>query len=130
MTAQHTQGRANVVFSEISRMHGSAAVSIGDQPVSSWMPAADARRLAACWNACSSAETYDLEQYGQFWTNGFVMNAALASERDAALKSLTAARALLQEAADTLGAHITGTGDNYDGTNIIPRILAFLKGGA
>lgn len=59
--AGHTPGTANVVYSEEGRRNNMAAVFIDDTPLVGPMRTADARRLAACWNACRDLSTETLE---------------------------------------------------------------------
>lgn len=90
MSAQHTQGRISV---KGTRLYADdypgidyiAAMQVSNQPM--WDE--DARRLAACWNACEKVSTEDLEALTR---PGDVSWAAtidrLVRERDELLKAL------------------------------------------
>lgn len=63
MSGQHTQGRLHVSHHndcDIVAADGSF-VATTNHVAAPWFPANDARRLAACWNACVGFETETLE---------------------------------------------------------------------
>lgn len=55
--------------------------------------AADARRLAACWNACEGIDTDNLENFPGWIKNGFAPGVMVVAERDKLLVELAAANA-------------------------------------
>jgi hypothetical protein len=83
MSGQHTQGR---LVAEQSEMTGRLISETDQRPIATvWSGAfeglgqANARRLAACWNACDGASTELLEKIVDSWIKPM---ADLESERD------------------------------------------------
>lgn len=116
MSGQHTQGRAivtdtcnNYVF-DVLRI-GNSDIKIGDE--------ANARRLAACWNACDQLDTDHIESIAEVGVASVIVTADIhRKDCEAALRELAAARALLTELSDTeMLRH-----------DMHVRISAFLKG--
>lgn len=81
---------------------------------------ANARRIAACWNACAGVRTDVLEQAGtrQDWCD---LMQELESDRDAA-------RALLAELMDTELADIACAGSLAPVEDLLGRIKTFVEG--
>ncbi len=87
----------------------------------------DARRLAACWNACDGSETEDLERLGADFIAPWIK---MLDERDNAVKELAAARALLQEVISNTIAHksFLDADEGYDVDDWTDRVRSFLEG--
>lgn len=120
MTAQHTQGRLRPVSHNTSRLQGENGIWVADafssmrgQPNSE----ANARRLAACWNACEGMPTYQVEALHGFGGLGLLeskqvqmafderdkareMAGVFMAERDRLRTELDEARALLAKRFD------------------------------
>lgn len=156
MSGQHTQGRVYTVERHgIAYLlkHGaevrSDVVDISDVVAANLTPA-DARRLAACWNACIGAETEAIEKLAG--AGGVVAGANacikvilslasvradvaeiemhmgtvkdLTAERDQLLAELAAARALLAEVGDRIEAE-DGASILKDEVQRIRELLAY-----
>jgi len=137
MSATHTKGIIRVKFdghiiNYVGEPYCSLVVdNVSSQlvpvPIAKEVRMSNARRLAACWNAC---EGLTMDHFDGGWTakglssHAKSLEGKLAEER----KRSAAAITLLLEAASKLEIVITGIGDNYDATNLAPRIRAFLKG--
>ena len=110
MSGQHTQGRLEASGHIVRTADGKGAIA--DTPE-------DARRLAACWNACDGSTTEDLERLGSDFIAPWVK----------LFDELEAARALLAEALES-GAIMETASETADRHERQMRIRAFLKGGA
>ena len=123
MSGQHTQGRLKcdgqchlddgcLLVEDCAEIH---CVASADHPD-------DARRLAACWNACEDIPTADLEA-------GATLAEICAKSNGYQIK-LAAARALLAGIlAEAEGWHDDCRGTPLD-SGIADEVRAFLKGGA
>lgn len=132
MTAPHTPGRlvvAGTRLREASKDAGIdciATMQVSNQP--NWD--ADARRLAACWNAFDGAETEAIENLAD---SGGVVEAAngavkVITRLAAARTELAAARALLREVLDGTEAFVSALecNDPFDGEAWAARARSYL----
>ena len=132
MSGQHTQGRLHQCSHSDKRLRDGKGEWVADTDTalrSQDECSANARRLAACWNAFDNVRTDLIEHVG---TTDSMEQACNALEQlPAALAQLAAARALLQELLDNSQA-FPGALEmlDLDGMEWAERALAFLKGGA
>jgi hypothetical protein len=120
MSTQHTQARlragpnggyglgpVNAIFTAESDISGELIASLATSPPNPNVEA-DARRLAACWNACDGISTEDLEQYygHQGGVDAALHEASLrdqvnaVAQRDELLAALLKAEAALADIGD------------------------------
>lgn len=121
MSGQHTQGRLEAVDTTILFRSDRGIIVGGINIAALPEPIANARRLAACWNACEGLETDDLEVV------------SIKRGIDLQKAELAAARALLAEVIkphDDYVAAIKAAGDMPVENPMAERIRAFLKGDA
>lgn len=126
MSAAHTDGR--LVVGELNGNSIELKHTNGDVPGAislvvarvtarpTWIveAKANARRLAACWNACEGSKTEDLEELGADYIKPLIK----------LIDEFAAARALLSDALESFD-------DNpHEDHEVADRIRAFLKGGA
>lgn len=145
----HTQGRIEAFhnagpvmqgYQQSSGLHGTGDnrlkliagcfKDIGGEEVA----AANARRLAACWNFCEGVDTDVLETQASLMQriDGYANSMAeMAVERDRAVRELAAARALLAEilaADDEYIKELEESGFPQTEWTMTNRIREFLKG--
>lgn len=127
MSEQHTQGRLIVEPDENNK----AAFIVGEdhRAIARVNNAglrgyflSDARRLAACWNACEGIDTDNLEKFPGWASDGFAPGVKVVQE-------LAAARALLAEIANRIDEEESNSVGTIGLNNDADRIRAFLKGG-
>lgn len=100
MSAGHTQGRLSTDCADHDEpyqniklqvgKHAVATVCIDDAPVHDYNreQRANARRLAACWNACQGIETEELEIIDDAGENFTVVFDRIKAQRDELLSAL------------------------------------------
>lgn len=147
MTAQHTPGRLiagtiEMLAPNVSGNHHCIGIEgtntataltglVGDDVDA--LSAADARRLAACWNACEGLDTGALERIGD---NFIKPMADLTAQRDQARADSRAIEANYEAARGLLSQFIHECNDGamspeqQSSMDLTERIRAFLKGGA
>lgn len=86
MSAHHTQGAVRAVGTDVDAVVDGVTTTIADclnhASIGRMDGEANARRIAACWNACDGVETELLEQHPAPFS-------ALRAQHDALLKALT-----------------------------------------
>lgn len=129
MSATHTKGIIRVKFdghiiNYVGEPYCSLVVdNVSSQlvpvPIAKEVRMSNARRLAACWNACDQLDTDHIESIAEVGVASVIVTADIhRKDCEAALRELAAARALLTELSDTeMLRH-----------DMHVRISAFLKG--
>lgn len=114
MSATYTPGRLTEGLLAVDYFSGGADLKRADGVVIGIeMSHDDARRLAACWNACEGSKTEDLEELGADYIKPLIK----------LIDECATARALLTELIDIEGPQ-PGTAAWAE------KVRAFLKGGA
>ena len=135
MSGQHTQGRLVAVIVRDGRAYLAPCEGPPQTVIAAYISEEDARRLAACWNACEGLTTEQVEELASGSgaagslrcideLRGFHKKSI--AETDAARAGLAAARALLTD------VYVIGNLDIGDAAakELDLRVNAFLKGGA
>ena len=132
MSGQHTQGRL-VVVTPSSQNTTSTYVYVGEPKfgksplffIAGKDHKANARRLAACWNACAHLDTDHIESIAEVGVASVIVTADIhRKDCEAALRELATARALLHELTD-IQAPDAGTGAWAE---LAARVQSYLKG--